>query len=232
MIAALGCANQHRRGHGGSSALSADIAEEDALAVSWQDAAAVEVVTDLADGVEGHVNAHTGHGIKDARREHALYLLGGLHFPGQNGALAGGLLLLAKQEEEQRDHQAEDRDRLAVGNSVGPMCLKIGDVGNVRAGQAHGEQGHHDQAPRHGENGQRFHAVRNGSPGQEGGKGSEVFQDVKDIANCVQMMRPEAIECEGLRGGEHGENHRRHVVQSKPKPERSRALRQPCSSDR
>jgi hypothetical protein len=123
VIAALGCANQHRRGHGGSSALSADIAEEDALAVSWQDAAAVEVVTDLADGVEGHVNAHTGHGIKDARREHALYLLGGLHFPGQNGALAGGLLLLAKQEEEQRDHQAEDRDRLAVGNSVGPMCL-------------------------------------------------------------------------------------------------------------
>ena len=136
VIAPLGCADQNRRGHGSGSAFPAHVAEEDALAVSGQDAAAIEVATDLTDGVESHVDPHTGHGVEDARRQHALYLLGGMHLAGQNGALAGGLLLLAKQEEEQRDHQAEDRDRLAVGDSVAPMLLKIRNPRNVGAGTA------------------------------------------------------------------------------------------------
>ena len=74
------------------------------------------------------------------RREHVLNLAGRLHFAGKDGALRGGLLLLAEEQSKQHDNDAEGRDGLGVSHRVGPPRLQVGDARNLRAGKAQGKE--------------------------------------------------------------------------------------------
>src|ERR1700684_21154 len=83
----------HRGGHGSSGTLAAYIADDDPLALAWEDAAVVEIASYFAYGMEGNGEAETGKRVESAGSEKLLDLLGGLEFSGEDGSLASNLLL-------------------------------------------------------------------------------------------------------------------------------------------
>ena len=68
---ALGCAQQHSRGHGGRSSLSAHIAQQNALMPGSQNAATVKVASDLARGGKRNVDFEAWEAIDRQRHRTA-----------------------------------------------------------------------------------------------------------------------------------------------------------------
>ena len=191
-VALLGGAEEDGGGHGGGSAFAADVAEEDALAVAGEDAATVEVAADLARGQEGDADVEAGHGLDGAGREHALDLLGGLHFAGENGAIFDGLALFTKEQGQQGGEDADGGDGSGGQKRESPAGEEIGQPHHWSDGHFHGEPYEVGCAPEHAESSEGADAAGDFPPGPKDKERNKRDEEVADESEGPHVI---GIEC-------------------------------------